>query len=72
VATSANATSIVNPGMPRWIFAGFASFSAFRYSVIFVVGSTRFQIAPFLPGLFSFRSWPCQDCGCGKAIWFDD
>ena len=53
-------------------FAGFTSSSAFRYSVIFIVRLKKFQTTPPLFGLSSFLYLSFRDCGCGKAMSFDD
>jgi|ERR1700687_4588132 len=53
-------------------FAGFTSSLAFRYSVIFIVRLKQFQTTPPQLGLSSFLQWSFRDCGCGKAMSFDN
>jgi hypothetical protein len=53
-------------------FAGFTSSLPFRYSVIFIVRLKKSQTTPPLLGLSSFLYLSFRDCGCGKAMSFDD
>ncbi len=53
-------------------FAGFTLSLAFRYSVIFIVRLKKSQSTPPLFGLSSFLYLSFRDCGCGKAMSFDD
>jgi hypothetical protein len=53
-------------------FVGFTSSLAFRYSVIFIVRLKNFRAMPPQLGMSSFLSWSLRDCGCGKAMSFDD
>jgi hypothetical protein len=53
-------------------FAGFTSSLAFRYSVTFIARLTKFQTTPPPLGLSSFLCLFFRDCGCGKAMSFDD
>src|SRR5580658_10850739 len=57
---------------PVRFFAGFTSSLAFRYSVTFIARLTKFQTTLPLLGLFLFLGLFFRDCGCGKAISFDD
>src|SRR5437762_6659874 len=54
------------------LFAGFTSSSAFRYSVIFIVRLKSFRTTRPSLGMSLFLSWSFRDCGCGKAMSFDD
>jgi len=56
----------------RGIHAGSTWFSAFRYSVIFIVRLRKAQITPELLGSLSFLCLSFRDCGCGKAMAFDN
>ena len=53
-------------------FAGFTWSLAFRYSVIFIARLTKFQTTPRPRVLSSFQCLFFRDCGCGKAMSFDD
>src|SRR6266850_3471000 len=53
-------------------FAGFTSSLPFRYSVISIVRLKNFRTMPPQLGLSSFLQWSLRDCGCGKAMSFDD
>src|SRR5438445_9801631 len=53
-------------------FARFTSPLAFRYSVIFIVRLKKFQTTRPQLDLSSSLSWSFRDCGCGKAMSFDD
>jgi hypothetical protein len=53
-------------------FAGFTSSLAFRSSAISIVRLKDFPTMPLQLGLSSFLEWSLRDCGCGKAMSFDD
>ncbi len=53
-------------------FAGFISSSVFRSWATSIVRSTNFQATPRQLATSSFQSWSLPDCGCGKAILFDE
>ena len=53
-------------------FAGFTSSSAFRSSAISIVRLKNFPTTLRQLGLSSFLSWSFRDCGCGRAMSFDD
>ncbi len=72
MATSANATNIVNRGITRTVCRWM--------HIVFAIPILGYIYSPFerLPGyafeldLSSFLLWSFRDCGCGKAMWCDD
>jgi hypothetical protein len=57
---------------PHGIDPAKAGSLAFRYSVTFIARLTKFQTTPPPLGLSSFLCLFFRDCGCGKAMSFDD